>query len=364
MIDNKLIVHVSEVNVTKESGMGRVEWYWKQAFERAGFEFVHIGPAETGTYRHPALFPRKAFHYYKGLKVKPAALIVHEPAAGVFTSEKIPCFVESHGVERRYWNATLRGEVPGEPLPSLKTRLFFPLWRLRGCDKGLTRASRLLLINSDDASFVQQQYGRKRDDIYLFRNGINTARSTVDKPHDSFTVLFNGSWIARKGIQVLIDAAEILHSKKIDIRYLLIGTGSTEQIVKTSWSSTLTDAVKVIPQFAAADEPELLTQADIFVLPSFFEGQPLSLLQAMNASKCCITTNCCGQKDLIEHGKNGLLFTPGDAVQLAALVEYCYNNRNKMRAIGQNAADSVKNRDWQQVAEETINYIIQELKSL
>lgn len=361
---NRTIIHVSEVNISPDTGMGRVEWYWKQAFEKAGYNFLHIGPGQTGPFRHPALFPRKAYHYYRKLNIKPEAFIVHEPASGPFVKEGYPCFLESHGVERRYWESILNNNIPGEPSPALKTRILFPLWRLRNCDKGLKKATRLLLINNEDSEYVQQRYKRSESDIFLFHNGVQSFNNIANAERDSLTVIFNGSWIARKGIHTLVKAAEILHSKKLDLRYLIIGTGSTEQLVLADWPDTLKDVVEIVPKFAAADEMFLLAKADIFVLPSFFEGQPLSLLQGMYAGKCCIATNCCGQKDIITHGENGLLFEPGDAAQLAAFIETCYHNKEMVKSLGENAAQHVKDRSWEQVADDLVQYVIHEIKSL
>ena len=114
VVMNRLIVHVSEIDISSRSGMGRVEKNWKRAFEYAGYSFLHIGLKEVGKLRHRSLFPVKAYTFFKRLKVKPVAIIVHEPAAGFFVKRGFPCFVESHGIERRHWEAQLNGKIPLE----------------------------------------------------------------------------------------------------------------------------------------------------------------------------------------------------------------------------------------------------------
>jgi len=354
-----IIVHVSEVNISPESGMGRVEYYWKQAFERAGYEFIHIGAKEVGRLRHPSLFPSAAWKYYKQLNSSPTAFIVHEPASGSFVKRGIPCFLESHGVERRYWEAQLDGSIPVSDgrVISAKTKLLFPLWRLRNCDKGLKRAEKLLLINSDDTAFVKNRYKRKEEDILIFKNGIRPVAKPMSTGRERFTVLFNGSWIGRKGVQVLVKAAQSLHEKGLTVHYLLIGTGKEEAVVLNDWPPQLHSYVTIVPHFKQEEEPALLASADLFVLPSYFEGQPLSLLQAMAAEKCCIATNCCGQKDIIENNQTGFLFPPGDENALALAIGNCYANPGLVARIGNNAKEQVQHRTWENVSDEVVKYV-------
>src|SRR5664279_746549 len=123
-MNDRLIIHVSEVDIFSKTGMGRVEYHWKKSFEQADTTFLHIGPKEVGSLKHRALFPYYAFKYYKKLNLSPRALIVHEPISGPFTDGKVPCFLESHGVERRSWEGTLTNPILSKTL-SLKSRLIY-----------------------------------------------------------------------------------------------------------------------------------------------------------------------------------------------------------------------------------------------
>jgi glycosyltransferase involved in cell wall biosynthesis len=361
-LGKKIIVHVSEVNISPSSGMGRVEYYWKQGFEKAGYTFIHIGPNEVGALKHKALFPSAAYRYYKRLNIKPELFIVHEAAAGTFVKRGIPCFVESHGVERKAWEDSLSGKVPVKTKISLKTKLLFPIWRLSVCDKGLKYADKLLLINSDDKQFVKSKYNRKDEDIFLFKNGIIPIDLVLLKnTGNDFTVLFNASWIDRKGTDVLVKAAEHIYASGIKINYLLIGTGLSAQTVLNDWPDYLKAQVKVVDKFKPVEEVDFLNSASLFVLPSYAEGQPLSLLQAMAAGKCCITTNCCGQKDILENEVTGFLFEPGDYVKLAELIIKCYNMPELLKIVADNAKKYIEPYTWDVVSDEVANFVTRSL---
>ena len=354
----KLIVHVAEVDISEQSGMGRIAWHWKNQFESRGYEFFHIGPKQVGRIAHPGLFPYAAGQFYRQLGRNADLFIVHEPASGVFLSFEIPTVLVSHGVERRGWNLKLQGKDGTTQQLKWRTKLLFPLWRLRQCDLGLKKANLLLFSNQEDSEFVQQYYHRDSQHIFLFKNGF--YRSDLNETvqiQQPFTILFMASWIERKGVNTLVDAAQLLQNRGLYLNWLLAGTGVDNETILGSWPKNLHHYLEIIPKFQASEEINLLARSQIFVLPSFFEGQPLALLQAMSAGRCCITTNCCGQKDLIRHGYNGLLYEPGDAEKLAYLIEQCASDSKLRVTLGRNAKASVQNRSWKEVSVEVVDRI-------
>lgn len=98
---------------------------------------------------------------------------------------------------------------------------------------------------------------------------VNTMRV------DQFIILFNGTWVERKGTHVLISAAENLYINGIrDISYLLSSIMKSDEVLN-DWPKHLQQYVTVIDKFEQVDEIDYLTAANLFVLPGFSEGQPL-----------------------------------------------------------------------------------------
>lgn len=359
--EKRIIVHVSEVSVAQNGGMARIEWNWKRELEKRGYRFIHIGPEEVGGVSHPFLFPIKAYFYFKSLKIKPEFFIVHEPASGVFCSFGIPCFVESHGVEQRYWEFQKEEHISSLRL-SWKTKLLFPLWRLYTCNKGLKKSSYLLLSNYEDKSYCLKYYRRNESDILVFKNGVNIYQRIFfkfDKPE--INIVYNATWIERKGKTILVDAAKYLYSKGYKINYLLMGTGGSQESILRDWPPELHSNVKIVPRFESEMENGLLLDNEVFVLPTYYEGQSLALLQAMAIGLCCITTNCCGQKDIIIDGENGLLIERGSPKDLAMKIESLYKDRLKMVSIGNKAFESMANRTWESVNKENVDWILSKI---
>ena len=169
--------------------------------------------------------------------------------------------------------------------------------------------------------------------------------------------MFNGSFIPRKGISTLIEAAKLIDEQGADVDYLLVGTGLDKDAVHAFWPESLRKNVLVVSGFDAMEEMKYLSMASVFVLPSYFEGQPLSLLQAMSFGICSITTNCCGQKDIITHQKNGLLFEPGDHVALSALILRVAQDDGLRTAIGEKGKELVSTRTWENVSQLLVDYV-------
>lgn len=345
------LVHVAEVGLSPTTGMGRVGWHWRAEAQRRGHAFTHIGPDEVGPLAHPRHFPAAARRCLARLDARIDGLLVHEPASGAFLDAGVPLVVVSHGIERRLWDLQLAGQAGDRP--SLRTRLLFPWWRLRQADRGLRLGHRLYLISQDDVAFAKARYGRDPQDIFAFRNGVDPVEPPT-RTHDPH-ILFIGSWIARKGLDLLRHAARILHRSHPDVRWTLAGTGGEAATVAASFDATVRGRLDIHPHFSAAQERHLFAGTPIFVLPSTFEGQPLALLQAMAAGCCCVTTNICGQRDLITDGQNGLLIAVGDQQGFVSALQRVLTDAGLRDRLGDAARASVANRAWATVSTEVVD---------
>ena len=152
-------------------------------------------------------------------------------------------------------------------------------------------------------------------------------------------------------------AAERLRRRGVVARFLLAGTGAPEAEVLAAWPAELRGAVRALPSFPAEGEAALYSQADLFVLPSFFEGQPLALLQAMAAGCCCLASDIAGNRDLIAHRRNGLLHAEGNAAELADQMAECLASPALREELGQAARRSMAGRTWEAVAREVADFI-------
>jgi glycosyltransferase involved in cell wall biosynthesis len=356
MISLPRVAHFAPISINELSGMGRVAFHWREAFIRRGWLFQHYGTDEVPLPPLKPLWANAAKRAWRKGEKNHDFFLAHEPSAETLRQTGIPTVLFSHGLE-------FRSElmVPADSVLSRRrfrdtaTRPFW-LWRIKQRDLGLRRCPLLLLINEDDRAFAISHYSRRPEDIFVFRNGVN---SSPIHPHHFMpgdpTVLFYGSWLERKGKSVLIQAAVRLASAGVSIRWLLVGTGLDTNQVLNDWPRRLHSLVEVIPHAKAEDDDNIYSRATVFVLPSYFEGQPLTLLQAMENGRCVIASACCGQTDIVQHDYNGLLFSPGDDDELARLISLVISNHHLRLKLGIQAKLDMSFRRWPSVADEVVD---------
>jgi glycosyltransferase involved in cell wall biosynthesis len=124
-----------------------------------------------------------------------------------------------------------------------------------------------------------------------------------------------------KGQRVLVDAASRLASAGQAFRLVIVGAGPDEaQLRDAVHSYGLDDRVEFTGALNQQQVLDWYARADAFVLPSFAEGIPVVLMEAMACGIPCVTTRITGIPELIRDGLDGLLVTPSDTNELTTAV--------------------------------------------
>jgi glycosyltransferase involved in cell wall biosynthesis len=165
-------------------------------------------------------------------------------------------------------------------------------------------------------------------DPQLFR-----PRPTYKDEH--FRILCLGRLVAAKGQAVLLDAVRLLARQGRPVHATFAGDGPDRQRLETmAREYGVTEHVA----FLGAVNPEsvrgLYAATDAFVLPSFAEGIPVVLMEAMAMEVPCVTTVVNGIPELITSGESGLLVSPSDAAQLADAIETLIANPALRQSLG------------------------------
>ena len=147
---------------------------------------------------------------------------------------------------------------------------------------------------------------------YYQQEGAKYSKSMVP------TILFAGLLTENKGIMDLLSIVPQLVEKDPTIKVLLAGSGDFKRIRAFMRSSGIEESVQLLGWV----DPEQLTilyhQSHLFVLPSYYEGLPMVMLEAMACGLPIVSTRVGGIPELIQEGENGILIEPGDR---KALVE-------------------------------------------
>ena len=167
-------------------------------------------------------------------------------------------------------------------------------------------------------------------------------RSELNIPADAVLSLFLARFTGHKQPLVLLKAFEKALERNPDLYLLMVGDGDQKQqaldmVAKAGIGN------RVIFQNFRQDVPAVLAAADIFILPSLWEGLPIGLLEAMSMGKAIIASNVDGTTDIIEHEKNGYLIELADMDDaLAAAIIAMAENEEMRKALGEKAKETVR----------------------
>ena len=157
------------------------------------------------------------------------------------------------------------------------------------------------------------------------------AGTTAEAP--ATRLIFVGRLAAVKGLRVLIDALVMARRAVPDMTLTLVGDGGERAALEQA-AAPLGDAVRFTGYQSQSEVADLLAGSDALVLPSFAEGVPVVLMEAMASGKPVIATRITGVPELVEDGESGFLVAPGDTQALADALVRLHENRDQAPVMG------------------------------
>ena len=193
------------------------------------------------------------------------------------------------------------------------------LWAWIGgvIERAVVRGADAVIVTTDSLKEYAMTLTTE-DRIHMIPNGVELNLFDLAKRKPPFSdptteILFVGRLSPQKDLETLLRAASMLD---FDYRITVIGEGERRRALERL-AGDLKVAVEFIGAVPNRELPRYYLSADLFVLPSRIEGHPKALLEAFAAALPCIGARVEGIAGLIENGKNGLLFDPGEPTELA-----------------------------------------------
>ena len=153
---------------------------------------------------------------------------------------------------------------------------------------------------------------------------------------DVVTILSVGRLIHGKGLSILLEAMGSLLEKRLPIRLVVVGDGPARaDFEQAAQTLGLEDAVDFVGAVGQDEIRSYYSAVDIFCLPSFAEGIPVVLMEAMAMEVPVVSTAIMGIPELITSGVNGLLVAPGRSDLLADAIESLIRSPQMRRRMGQ-----------------------------
>jgi len=169
------------------------------------------------------------------------------------------------------------------------------------------------------------------------RGARGRLREGLAQGSDRPIVLTLARLAPQKGVEYLVEAA----ARVPDVLFVVAGDGPDREALERKAESC---GVKERVLFLGhrQDVPELLESCDLFVLPSLYEGLPVSVLEAMASGRPVIATRIGGTDEAVEDDVNGLLVPPADPIALASAIRRLLADRSLAQRLSARARDRVR----------------------
>lgn len=199
----------------------------------------------------------------------------------------------------------------------------------------MRRSPKVFFQNTDDVEIFEKNKIISASKVVLLNgSGVNLEIFKAQELPEPFGFLCISRLIKDKGIVEYLEAAKSLKEKYPSVRCMLVGPYDTNpSALKPEELQPYIDS-GVIEYFGEqSDVRPYLAQCNVFVLPSYREGTPKAVLEAMASFKAIITTDAPGCKETVEDGINGYLVPVRDVGRLVACMEKLLNDPEKVRSM-------------------------------
>jgi Glycosyltransferase len=212
--------------------------------------------------------------------------------------------------------------------------------------KTLKKVDVLFVLSNTWKSFFSEIIPPSR--IFIINNVIEKVKNpnlSIRSVDDSFVkFLFLGHIFDGKGI---FDLLHVIATNRIELlernfQLFIGGSGETQRLQDVIETERLNELVRFEGWVSGEEKQKLLAECSVYVLPSYKEGLPISILEAMSYGRPVISTTIGGIPEIITSGYNGILITPGDSDAIFAAIIYMLTHSEERTIMGRRSLEIIK----------------------
>jgi glycosyltransferase involved in cell wall biosynthesis len=162
--------------------------------------------------------------------------------------------------------------------------------------------------------------------------------------HPAPVFLFMGRIHETKGLNEILSAFRLLKVDNTDFRFILCGDGPLKKSIISEFETILGENFSYLGIVSGQRKLEVIKSADYFLLPSWFEGLPLSLMETMAAGLVPVVTNVGSIHFLVEDGKNGIIVEMKNSDDLYRKIKNSLSDPDLYKSLSANAKNSISER--------------------
>ena len=266
---------------------------------------------------------------------------------------RLPVIISSHGL--RY--NTIRNNLKGF------SKAFLPLEF--NIESFVSRRANLLIVVSPSQKAFFHKMGVEKEKVVAIPVGIKISKfkTTEEKRRSMRKELgiqqetlfgFFGRLSPEKNLFSLLEAFAGALKQSTTIKLIVVGTGPLEEHLKRFCKANGVLG-NIIFTGARTDIDELLSAVDVFILPSFTEGCPTALLEAMSSGKAIIASNINSILDIVKNGSEAILVHPCDSEEIKQAILLLSKDIILRNMLSRFAQEKVKQYDVDQIYPQILN---------
>ena len=202
-----------------------------------------------------------------------------------------------------------------------------------------SHADRVILLSKEWKDFFVKEICEEDKAIVVFNGVIIPDFQRYD--YSDKNLLFIGRIDEKKGIYDLLEAfSKVVHIDK-ELRLYVAGVGEEEKLMEKAKLLCIEDKVKLLGWVRGKEKERIMRKCSIMILPSYTEGMPISVLEAMSYGMCTIASDVGGIPQIIDDDVNGLLIKAGHPEMIEQRVNDLIKYSEKKERIGQNARKKI-----------------------
>lgn len=197
------------------------------------------------------------------------------------------------------------------------------------------KVKKVFFLNQDDKKdFIERKLVDDNKAVVIPGIGVDTVHFAFKEAKNVDKFLMIARMLTTKGVLEYCNAARIVKQYKKDVTFGYIGAEGT---LKISDIQEFIDDGTVNYIGTTKDVRPYLEDCAVFVLPSYREGMPMSIMEAESVGRAVITTDTNGCRDTVLDGYNGKIVQKGDVEGLASAMIWCLDNPDEIVKMGQNS---------------------------
>ncbi len=224
----------------------------------------------------------------------------------------------------------------------------------------LIQASDIITTLTNSVANELKEHYLNGKEVIVTSNGVD---ETIYYPNNNAVeknkkyILFAGRIDREKGLFDLVECGKYICNDRPDVFFIIAGKGrDLQKVQRKIRKAGLQDRFIFLGQVEKDKLVKLYQNATIFVLPSYHEGLPTVLLEAMSCGLPVIATDVRGNRDLISNGENGIIVRPRAPNKLAKAIITLLEDEKTKEILSKNARKTIEERyTWEAVSNKFIS---------